>query len=143
MNENSVPERVRLRRQLMIILYVEFMLYILAVRAGKLVKCADSLAASGKLKKTRLVVPGVKRLRKWFSEILEQQDVDRDDHFGDSFSVSLGQAYRTRKDPEHMPPQDAWQHCTDVFRKLTRFLGSSQSGFGFRCAVATMCIAGE
>lgn len=93
------------------------------------------------MKKTRLVVPGVKRLHKWFLETLKQQDVDERDHYGNSFSVSLGQAYRKRKDPEHLPPQDTWERCTNLLRVLTHFLGSSQSAFGFRVALATMSIA--
>ena len=85
MNNNTSSERVRLRRQLMILLYVESMLYILSKRLGKLVKHSDSLVRSGKLGKRRLIFPGIKRLRKWVSSTLQEEDIDRD-HFSDSFS---------------------------------------------------------
>ena len=140
MNNNSSSERVRLRRQLMILLYVESLLYVLARRTGQLVKHCDSLSHSGKLEKRRLVFPGIKRLRKWLRSTLQQQDIDRD-HFSDSFAVFLGQAYNDRKDPEHLPPQNTWERCTNIFRRLSQFFGSSASGFGLRAAVATMSIA--
>lgn len=140
MNNNLSSERVRLRRQLMILLYVESMLYILSKRLGNLVKHSDSLVQSGKLGKRRLILPGIKRLRKWLSSTLQEEDIDRE-HFSDSFVVSLGQAYSKRKDPEHLPPQTAWERSTNIFRRLGHFFGSSASGFGLRAAVATMSIA--
>jgi len=68
-------ERRRLRRQLMVLLYVEFFLYLMAKRLHALILVVDGLRASGKLSRSRLVVPGSKRLWKWFrSSLLHSQE---------------------------------------------------------------------
>lgn len=90
--ESSSSEHTRLRNQLMVLLYVEFLLWTLAQKTHNLVKYADGLKAHGKLDKTRLIVPGFKRLRKWFWSALQEKGAD-DHDFSGSIDVSLGQAY--------------------------------------------------
>jgi hypothetical protein len=52
----------------------------------------------------------------------------------------MGEAYQHRKDPEHLAPQNAWEKFGNGIRAISRFLGSSESAFGFRAACATMTI---
>ena len=124
----------------MIMLYVEFLFYETSRRTRHLIEYADQLRDSGKLSKNRLVVPGVKRIRKWFSHALHQQDL-HDDDYSEGLTVQLGEAYNKRKDPEHLPPQNAWEKSTTVFRTIAHFFASPASAFGFRVACATMSIA--
>ncbi|KAK5167434.1 uncharacterized protein LTR77_007133 [Saxophila tyrrhenica] len=138
-------ERRRLRRQLMVLLYVEFLLYLMAKRVHALILVADELRASGKLSHSRLIVPGFKRLRKWVRSSLfhsqeghEEDTMDFNDH---TTNVELGQAFKKRKDPEHLEPQTTWERLTDHLRAIPRFFGSPASHFGFRVAVAVMSLA--
>ena len=55
--------------------------------------------------------------------------------------IHMGDAYKKRKDPDHLPPTTAWQRFGESLRKITGFLRSDESAFGFRVACATMSIA--
>src|SRR5262249_180734 len=46
-----------------------------------------------------------------------------------------------RKDPEHLPPTNWYQRVTDSLRLIPKFLGSDESAFGFRAAVASVSLA--
>ena len=146
MNESTFsPARRALRRQLMIVLYIEFLLYSISRRVYDLMQCADELRDSNKMSQRRLIVPGLKRLRKWaFSSLFLEQDMDAEDEAdvqGASTHVRLGDAYRERRNPEHLPPQNSWERSTDAFRRAGHFFNTPASKFGFRVAVATMSIA--
>lgn len=140
----SEPHR-RLRRQLFLCLYIEFLLLTMAKRLHKLMILADTFRDSGKLSRTRLVVPGYKRIRKWIASLFhDDEDTHGDDDIqtdGNNTQVYLGDAYKKRKDPEHLPPQNAWQHFGNQFRKVAHFFRSPASSFGFRVACATFTIA--
>ncbi|EME47794.1 hypothetical protein DOTSEDRAFT_69660 [Dothistroma septosporum NZE10] len=142
---HSVPHR-RLRKQLFTCLYIEFLLLTISKRLHHLMVAADHYRDSGKLSKTRLIVPGYKRLRKWLLSLF----VERGDTHGENdmnandqntTTVYLGDAYNKKKDPEHLPPQNAWEHFGNHLRNIAHFLASPASAFGFRCACATMTIA--
>jgi hypothetical protein len=146
MNANNLTEdRRRLRRQLMVLLYIETLLYFSARRVYKVILFADGLESAGKLSRSRLVFPGYKRIRKWLhSSFFLHQDTNEDDvmDFNDnSTSVELGQAFKQRKDPEHLLPASPWERFSDQFRKISHFFGSPASHFGFRVAVAVMALA--
>ncbi|CAK4034012.1 hypothetical protein DOTSEDRAFT_69660 [Lecanosticta acicola] len=136
----------RLRKQLFLLLYIEFLLIDVSKRTHHLMVAAENFHESGKLSRTRLVVPGVKRLRKWVMSLFNDT---RDAHEEDDMhtdgnatqQVYLGDAYKHRKDPEHLPPQNAWEHFGNQFRKIAHFFRSPASSFGFRVACATMSIA--
>lgn len=97
------------------------------------------------MSKTRLIIPGTKRLKKWILSAFKVQDGHDDDDIGDIHSQTvvlyLGEAYKTRKDPEHLPPENTMQKIGDWFRLIPRLLHSSESAFGFRVACATMSVA--
>lgn len=97
MNESTFsPARRALRRQLMIVLYIEFLLGSVSNRVFNLIEFAESLKDSGKLGQRRLIVPGLKRVRKWiYSSLFQEQDVDADDNtdiIGTYTDVRLGDA---------------------------------------------------
>jgi hypothetical protein len=146
MNEDiESPFRTRVRRQVFICLYMEYLLYNVDRRVYDLIMLSEALQAYGKLSRTRIIVPGIKRLRKWFIHVFARDGEAHDDQqidTGDnSVTVYLGQAYKKRKDPEHLPPQNAWENASDSLRILAHFFASPASSFGFRVACATMSIA--
>lgn len=138
-------DRKHLRRQLMVLLYIEFLLYLMSRRVFNVIKFADELRRSGKLDSKRLVVPGIKRVRKWMHTSLfmhqDSHDEDMMDFNDHTTTVHLGQAYHKKKDPEHLDPQTPWEKFSDMFRTFPHFFDSPASHFGFRVAVAVMCLA--
>ena len=140
MNAQDSPEtRSRIRRQLMVVLYVEFLLASLATRVHDLVQHVDHLKTCGKLGKTRLIVPGIKRLRKWAYDAWQEHDIHNEE-YEEGFTVNLGQAYKHQRDPEHLPPENTWERFTSIFQTIGRLTSSPKSGFGLRVAVATLSI---
>ncbi|KAK9233846.1 hypothetical protein V1525DRAFT_415095 [Lipomyces kononenkoae] len=133
------------RRQLYLILYVEFLLCSAGYAVLDLVKYADAKVESGHMKRKKIQVPGKKRLRKWLRSCLSMEDTTAE-HMpeqseGGSLSIALGQSFRKRKDPEHLPPTNSWQRFGDILRHISHFFASAELIFGFRVACATMCIA--
>lgn len=144
MQEGSLSEpHGQLRRQLYLCLYMEFLLVSISRRVLHLVLAADGLKQHGKLAKTRLIVPGAKRMRKWFTSLFnnDEDSTDQLDTDGNANTVYLGSAYSQRKDAEHLPPTNAWERFGDQLRRVAHFFQSPASAFGFRVACATMTIA--
>ncbi|KAK1058243.1 hypothetical protein LTR74_013529 [Friedmanniomyces endolithicus] len=139
------PTRQRLRRQLFVCLHLHFLLRNTNRKVYELILHVDGLQASGKLGKTRLIVPGVKGLRKWAMSLFATGDEGHDDQQIDTgtngTTVYLGEAYGKRRDPEHLPPQTAWEKSSNMLRMVSHVLASPESAFGFRCACATMSVA--
>ncbi|WPH01933.1 Hypothetical protein R9X50_00478700 [Acrodontium crateriforme] len=135
----------KLRRQLFLCLYMEFLLFNVSRRVYDLILFAESLRSSGKLSKNRLVVPGLKRVRKYVFDMFKPSSEGNSEQQIDSSSntntVYLGQAYKAKKNPEHLPPSNAWERYSDKLRTIAHFFASSSSAFGFRVACATMSIA--
>ncbi|EPS25675.1 hypothetical protein PDE_00609 [Penicillium oxalicum 114-2] len=135
----------RSRRQLYLFLYMEQLLYSTGQTVLEFVRYADDLAAKGKLSRTRLIIPGSKRMIKWAKSWLMTEDSHEDDNLGDVHAqnsmLELGEAYRHRKDPEHLPPDTLFQKFGDKIRVIPWFLRSFESNYGFRVACATMTIA--
>lgn len=95
--DHFTPARRALRRQLMIVLYIESLLQYVSDRILGLIVHADELRDSGKLSKRRLIVPGLKRVRKWiYSSLFQEQDTAEagidNDFNGSSTSARLGDA---------------------------------------------------
>ncbi|TKA79513.1 hypothetical protein B0A55_02439 [Friedmanniomyces simplex] len=139
------PTRQRLRRQLFVCLHLQFLLWNANRKVYDLILHVEGLQASGKLSRTRLIVPGLKRLRKWARSMFAHDDEAHDDQQIDTgtnaTTVYLGEAYRKKKDPEHLPPKTAWEKSSNMLRLISHVLASPESAFGFRCACATMSIA--
>jgi hypothetical protein len=148
--KSNMNEDVHLRnqRQLYLLLYMEFLLYSTAKSILGLVKFSDELVANGTISKTRLLMPGWKRLKKWAKTFLSTQEGPSEEPRGDlgdfdqaAALVDLGSAFSARKDPEHLPPRNISEKIGNVIRAIPRFFRSDASSFGFRVAVATMSIA--
>ncbi|KXT04470.1 hypothetical protein AC578_8713 [Pseudocercospora eumusae] len=148
MNEGMLSDpHKRLRRQLFLCLYIEFLLISAAKRTLYLIRAVEQYRDNGKLSRKRIVVPGWKRLRKWAISLFN----DNEDAHGDSndgmtseghrAQVYLGDAYRKRKDPEHLPPANAFERGGEVLRKIAHFFASPAAAFGLRASAATMTIA--
>jgi hypothetical protein len=123
---------------------MEHLLYSTGTAITALVKFADQKAEAGTMKKNRLILPGKRRLKKWIISI-GKEDTSIDTESPDSLEsgvneIYMGKGFNAKKDPEHLPPVTAWQRFGNGIRVIPRFLGSTESGFGMRVALATMTI---
>lgn len=145
---NIRDRRQKGQRQLYLLLYIEFLLYDTSQNILKFVRFADECVEKGKLKKTRFIFPGWKRMKKWLYSIFTTDDNDNQPGgagYGNLNSTEgtmlFGEAFKGRKDPEHLPPVGIYEKATNYLRYIPNFLRSTESAFGFRCACATMSIA--
>ncbi|KAL8869182.1 MAG: hypothetical protein Q9174_004462 [Haloplaca sp. 1 TL-2023] len=150
-SSNQTPDETksahqRQQRRLYLILYaqMEFLLWSTGRAVLDLVTFADSKAGAGFIERRRVIVPGVKRMRKWLAASLSAENASVD-HAPDTsesrgMNIEIGDAYQKSKDPEHLPPTNAWQRFGNLVRLIPRFLGSQESAFGFRVACATLSI---
>jgi hypothetical protein len=124
---------------------MEYLLYSASRAILDFVRFADERVASGKLSRKRLVIPGSKRLKKWFKSMFAVQDSTDNEHIGDIDNhhsvVELGQSFKAKKNPEHLPPENIIEKIGDKIRLIPSFLRSPESAFGLRVACATMSIA--
>lgn len=137
-------EHRRDQQQLYLILYMEHLLFSTGMAVRKFVEWADKLEADGQMKRNRLITPGKHRLKKWIMS-LGNEDSSSSDHTPDSResgqqTVYLGQGFKIKKDPEHLPATSAWQRFGNGLRAIPHFLGSVESAFGFRVACATLTV---
>jgi hypothetical protein len=141
----SLTTRKRDQNQLYILLYVMFLLNSIGRSTLEFVKFADEHDQA--TAKNKLIWPGAKRFKKWLKSIFSNQDTNPDDETTitgfdrSNTTVYLGDAYKSKKDPEHLPPANAWEKFGNGIRSISHFLQSSESAFGFRAACATMSIA--
>ncbi|OBT82678.1 hypothetical protein VE02_09333 [Pseudogymnoascus sp. 03VT05] len=146
-SNNLTPDEDQHRRdqqQLYLMLYMEHLLYSTGVAILNFVKFADKKVEDGTIKNNRLIVPGRGRIKKWIMG-LGHEDATVDSEYPDSTesgmnNIYMGSGFNKRKDPEHLPPQTAWQHFGNALRTIPRFLGSPESAFGFRVACATLTV---
>jgi hypothetical protein len=136
----------RYQRQLYMVLYMEYLLHSGTQAVLDFVRFADEKVKSGQMSKTRLIVPGIKRLHKWVMNVFKDEDENMQEHrmadvHASTSTVYMGQAYERKKDPEHLPPANALEKFGDGVRSISRFLKSPESSFGFRVAAATMSIS--
>lgn len=141
----NYPLHHRHQSQLYLILDLEYS-FVMAARAIlDLVKFADSKVEDGTMSKNRLIIPSWRRIKKWIIASFSREDSNLDYQSYSTRSgtptVYLHDAIQAnRSDPEHLPPTTIWEKSTDRLRGITHFIGSPESAFGFRVAVATMCI---
>lgn len=141
---HKVNSSHRTQRQLFLVLYIIFLLHSVSVAILEFIKWADEHDQA--TAKKRLITPGKKRFKKWIASTFSSQDANQDDEttnvgLNRAGVVHMGEAYKGRKDPEHLPPANAWEKFGNIIRKFSGFLASPESAFGFRVAVATMSIA--
>ena len=100
------------RQQLFLILYMEFLLHATAEAVIDLVRDADRMVADGTMTRRRFLFPGRRRLKKWLKGAFKIED-SNNEHAIDSYeeaiyTVSLGDAFKKRKNPEHLPPSSMY-----------------------------------
>ncbi|CAO2655399.1 Nn.00g104630.m01.CDS01 [Neocucurbitaria sp. VM-36] len=141
----SITTRKRDQRQLYTVLYVMFLLNAISRATLDFVKFADEHDQA--TAKSKLIWPGARRFKKWIKSIFHSQDSNQDDETTiagfdrNNTTVYMGEAYKSKKDPEHLPPSNAWEKFGNLVRYIAHFLRSDESAFGFRAACATMSIA--
>lgn len=123
---------------------MEFLLWSTGRAVLELVSFADGKVKQGVMSKKRVIVPGMKRMKKWILASIGTEDSSAD-HAPDTsestrLNIEVGDAYRKSRDPEHLPPANAWQSFGNGVRAISRILGSQESAFGFRVACATLSI---
>ena len=96
------------------------------------------------MKKNRFIAPTLHRLKKWALSLLKVEDSSTE-HTPDATEIGAaniysGASFQASKDPEHLPPTNAWQQFGNGLRKAGSILGSPESAFGFRVACATLSI---
>ncbi|KAF2742174.1 hypothetical protein M011DRAFT_497660 [Sporormia fimetaria CBS 119925] len=133
------------QQELYFLLYVLFLLYAISQAVIHLAKYADTIDVPNTTSK--FILPGRKRMKKWISGLFKAQDSNDDDEATltgmdrEYTVVYMGEAYKRKKDPEHLPPENAWERFGEGLRSIARFLKSAESSFGFRAACATMTVA--
>lgn len=137
-------EHERTQRQLYLVLYLEFLLWSTGGAVLDFVRFADSKVQNGTMSKKHVVVPDMKRLRKWVMNSFKPEDSGTE-HTPDSSEVgstyiAAGDSLQMQKDPEHLPPTNAWQRFGNSMRNASHILGSPESAFGFRVACATLSV---
>ncbi|KAK4505576.1 hypothetical protein PRZ48_003539 [Zasmidium cellare] len=124
----GTPDCEPLQQQLFVFIYTEFILLTVSRRLLDLMVAVDDLQTRGKLSKTKLLLPNFRPLRNWTISLAFP-----------SLHSSAGQP--TQKDPEHLPPGNAWERFGDQLRKISHFLASPASQFAFRVALGTTAVA--
>jgi hypothetical protein len=141
----SITTRKRDQRQLYVLLYVMFLLNSIGRSTLEFVKFADEHNQA--TAKSKVIWPGARRFKKWIKSIFSNQDANQDDETTiagfdrGNTTVFMGDAFKSKKDPEHLPPTNAWEKFGNGIREISHFLQSPESAFGFRAACATMSIA--
>lgn len=148
LEKTSTLARGRDQRQLFVVLYMEWLLWSASRSILDLVKFADGKVQDGTMRTRRFIYPGQKQMRKWVMSIFdaeastEEQQLDRSTtHTERNDNVYLGDAFKGRRDPEHLPPTNKWQKAGNAFRAIPNALRSPHSNFGFRVACAVMTIS--
>ena len=144
-DEYSAERREREQAQLYVVLYMENLMHSSGQAVQDLVAFADRKVADGTMSRKRLIMPTLRRLRKWLVTSLSNSDATAESspELLDSGAniVFLGDGYGHKKDPEHLPPTTAWQRFGTGIRAAVGLLSSEESAFGLRAACATMTVA--
>ncbi|KAL2131186.1 hypothetical protein VTI74DRAFT_5434 [Chaetomium olivicolor] len=142
--EQSYFRSERDQVQLYIVLYMENLMHASGEAVQDLVDFADEKVQDGTMSRRRPILPTVHRLRKWLVAVFSNEDTSGeqspDAMEAGANIVCFGDGYNRKRDPEHLPPETAWQRFGNGLRKIPDFFGSEESAFGFRVACATMTI---
>ncbi|KAL6721682.1 hypothetical protein ACLMJK_000786 [Lecanora helva] len=143
---NSQDEIVhqRNKRQLYLVLYMEFLLSSAGRAVLSLAQFADQKVEDGTMKRKRLILPGFKRMKKWLITLFNNEGEGSDDTLNitqaSGARIYGGQSFEKAKDPDHLPPANRWERIGNVLRKAGGIFGSSHSAYGLRVAMATISV---
>ncbi len=129
--------------RLCLLIYMEHLVHTTVEAVQNLATFADGKVDDGTMKHRRLVMPPTSRLRKWLSSTYKEQDLGVERSLGavETNYVYCGDSYDQKKNPEHLPAANAWQHFGNGCIQISTVLASKESAFGFRVACATMSIS--
>ncbi|KAJ0140029.1 hypothetical protein HZ326_17085 [Fusarium oxysporum f. sp. albedinis] len=111
-------------------------------RPQDLVAFADKKIEDGTMKHKRLIFPTERRLLKWLMSVFKGQDssVKQNQDILETNNIDYGDSLNPKKDLEHLPATNIWQHFGNWLRRILLLLGPKESHFGFRVAAATMTV---
>lgn len=138
---SELPET---RGEFFIILYMEHLQDTLLQSVHDLVKFANSKADDGTVKNNRFIIPPWEHIKEWVT--VDPIEQERDSANQDTSEPGMDWSdpcdpLTQNPDPEHLPAVTPWQRAGNSLRKISHLLGSSQSAFGFRVAVASLTVA--
>ena len=141
LSDESTFRQQENQQQLYLILYLRFLTWSTGKAILSMVQFADSKVADGTMKKKRLILPGVRQIRKLFEGAWSKdEDTDLGIEDGQMTNIYMGDSLRARKDPEHLPPANGFEKVTNYIRAIPRILSSQESAFAFRCAVGSISL---
>lgn len=110
----------------------------------ELVAFADKKVADGTMAKKRWQLPTYHTVRKWVESVFASEDSTAEQSSDLSASpnqiIYMGDSYRRKKDPDHLPARNWYERVGDAVRKTAQFFSSEESFFGLRSACATMTV---
>ncbi|KAL5610392.1 hypothetical protein FOVSG1_005073 [Fusarium oxysporum f. sp. vasinfectum] len=132
----------RNQAQLYVILYIQQLMHVAGDALQDLVAFADKKIEDGTMKHKRLIFPTERRLLKWLMSVFKGQDssVKQNQDILETNNIDYGDSLNPKKDLEHLPATNIWQHFGNWLRRILLLLGSKESHFGFRVAAATMTV---
>ena len=130
------------RRELYLVLFMEYLLYNAAKSLLALARFAEEKKQQGVVDRTILVYPTAKRLKKWVYSMGSSRNDDVVDVCDvGAVKVSGLDGIAPKKDPEHLPAGTFLQKLGHLIAIFTEGVSSSESGFGLRVACATLAAA--
>ncbi|KAL7765026.1 hypothetical protein ACKLNR_002942 [Fusarium oxysporum f. sp. zingiberi] len=132
----------RNQAQLYAILYIQQLMHVAGDALQDLVAFADKKIEDGTMKHNRLIFPTERQLLKWLMSVFRGQDssVKQNQDILETNNIDYGDSLNPKKDLEHLPATNIWQHFGNWLRSILLLLGSKESHFGFRVAAATMTV---
>ncbi len=142
---STLSRELLMSERLHIVLYMEFLLYSVAKAMLATVRFTERKVEDGTLKRQRLVVPAIKTIKKVIQGLISGKESgagmeNLDQTAPNAETVYLGDSLQTPRDPEHLPPRNAFQRWNNHIRLIPMFFNSSPVRFGFRVAIGTMSI---
>jgi len=140
-------------RPLSSLLYLGHLMHNIGATVNELVAFSELKCRDGSMQNPRLLGPGFHRIRKWLKSLFFTSDsspnqikvLEPIDNFETSMptppkTAERGPQHGPTKDPDHLPPTNAWEKYSDYVRVLPRAFGSEESLFGLRVACATLSL---
>jgi hypothetical protein len=132
----------RNQTQLYVIFYTQQLMHVAGDALQDLVAFADKKVEDGTMKHKRLIFPTERRLWRWLMSVFKEQDssVKKNQDILETNNINYGDSFNPKRDLEHLPATNIWQHVGNWLRRILLMLGSKESHFGFRVAAATMTV---
>ncbi|KAJ5110458.1 hypothetical protein N7532_000993 [Penicillium argentinense] len=133
------------RQEFFLILYMGHLQDDLLSATLRLVPFAERKVQDGTMARGRLIFPKPKSVREWLSLNIGKKDgqspsASRQSSHFDPSNILRDELSTGFPDPEHLPPEKAWEKGSIILRKISHSLKSDQSTFGFRVAAASFSV---